>query len=151
MESAFTSQNCTRRLLAAKERFDTVCRFLGDMADDFLQYESIGGEPWDQIVQMHAKLPEALLARALAKEGLELIEQVQWEAYICKHNPETSLNRDQLKVHTTIAETMQAEGPGLEQTRHQMNTLIESAMDAEKRLTDIAAALKRGLNPESQP
>ena len=121
------------------------------MADDFLQYESIGGEPWDQIVQMHAKLPEALLARALAKEGLELIEQVQWEAYICKHNPETSLNRDQLKVHTTIAETMQAEGPGLEQNRHQMNTLIESAMDAEKRLTDIAAALKRGLNPESQP
>ena len=151
LKSAFSLRNSTERLLSAKQRLEAVCCSLGNMADDFLQYESLKGAPWDEILQAHEKLPEALLARALAREGLELIEQVRWETYICKHRPEASQNPDQLSALNALTESVESEAPFLERTREQMNALIEAIMGAEKRLTDIAGALESGLKPKINP
>ena len=81
-ESAFSTRNCIDRRQQAYERFEMVRRSLGDMADNF--YDSLlQGKPVEQILLVMAdKLPEPLLVRALAEEGLALIEQITWEVYI---------------------------------------------------------------------
>ena len=149
-ESAFSTRNCLERLRQASERFEVVSRSPGDMADDFLQYNSLQGEPFDQALQMHDKLPEALLVRALAKEGLEIIEQITWETYICKHSPEAARIADRLSALTELAKSWEAERADLERTIEHMNSLIQITMDAEKQLTDFAASLKNASESKTE-
>lgn len=142
-ESAFSTRNCIERLRHATERFEVVRRSLGDMADDF-EHDFLQGEPWEKIpLLMAEKVPEAPLVRALAEEGLALIEQITWETDICKHSPEASRMSDQLSALTELTKSVQAEKALLERMVEQMNSLIQTTMDAEKQLTDFAASLKK--------
>ncbi|MBI3895472.1 MAG: hypothetical protein HY313_06035 [Acidobacteria bacterium] len=99
---------------------------------------------------MADELPQALLVRALAKEGLELIEQITWETYILEHSQEAARLREQLPVLTKLVKTVEAEKPFFQQTIEKMNSIIQLIMDAPKELSDIMAPLKSSLksNPE---
>ena len=146
--SAFTPTKCIERLRHAYERYGVVRRSLGDMADDFLRYDSLQGKPLEQILlHMADTLPEPLLVRALAKEGLSLIEQITWEVYICENSPEFSRKPEQSSALTALANAVQAEKPFMEQTIEQMNSLIQLSMDAPDRME---VALKNALKSETK-
>ncbi|MBI1954998.1 MAG: hypothetical protein HYS38_01230 [Acidobacteria bacterium] len=151
-ESAYSARNCIERLRHATERFEVVSRSLGDIADDFLKYDSLSqGKPVEQIlIDMANKLPEPFLVRALAEEGLALIEQIEWEAYIYKHSPEASRKPDQSSALSAVAEAVQEQKAFLEQTIDKMNSLIQLAMDAPNQLSDIVASLKNALESKTE-
>lgn len=151
-ESAFSTRNCIERFRHAYERFEVVRRSRGDMADDFLNNDSLSqGKPVEQILlHMADRVPEAPLARALAEEGLALIEEITWEMYILDHTREASRIPDQLSALTKLAKAVQAEKPALEQTIEQMNSLIQMTVDAGKQCTDIVASLKNALESKTE-
>ena len=67
---ALSAPKAFERLQEAFRRYSTVCTALGEIADAFEKTPDIEGDGFDVPAQMLARLPDALLARALADEIL---------------------------------------------------------------------------------
>ena len=146
-ESAFSTENCIKRLREAYERLEVVRHSLDSIADDFLESYS---KPLEQLAQMADKLPELVLIRALAQEGLALIEQITWEAYICENSLKDSGMQNQSLTLSELAKSVQAHREFLEWTIERMNSMIQMTMDTSEQMADIVASLKNTLDSKPE-
>lgn len=128
---AFSIENRRRRLQEASERLNELCVSLANFADEFLNPLTKTGATTEIIEKMADTMPETLLVRALAEEGIALIEQIRWEAYILGVEEGRPSSADTSKL-TVAAQKVKSWADSLEEqfmlTRDQMNQLLQTVM-----------------------
>jgi hypothetical protein len=142
---AFGAVNAYERLKHAFGRYTKLCGVLGELAEAFENFPELSGNAFDMPAQMVATLPEVLLARALAEEGLALVEQITWDAHLIEedrqlaHLPDRS---DMLTSLQKIKSEVESRKPSFELMKEQMNNMIEITMTAAATLSKLGASLR---------
>lgn len=132
------------RLKQAFKRYSEVCTALGELAEPFENTPDLQGEAFGKPAQMMAMLPDALLVRALAEEGLALVEQISWDAYLIEEDNQIAKLPDRaelLKSLQTIKSEVEPRKRLFELTKQQMDNIVEVTLTAANALGKLGKSL----------
>ncbi|MBI3990036.1 MAG: hypothetical protein HY347_10530 [candidate division NC10 bacterium] len=157
----FRAQACLQRIRRAIERFDEVSTALAGIGRAFedtpeLRIESTGIQSVEEVTEVATRmldmLSHNLLARALAEEGLAIIDQIASEISICKKDPEVGKNRDLARAIETVERVyarLESGRAQLEEFHHWQDDIAQSTMSSVKgmqgSLQELVTLLQQNL------
>ncbi len=147
--SAFKGTRCFDRIQDAMNRFMAVSAELAEIGAAFQDTPDFSDKPPEDVaLEIANTLPGSIVGRALANEGLSLIEQIEWEIHIFKQDAEVTSLANYSELAATMDKSksfLETRKPELEQFRNGMNHLIQMATETPKRLEDYAQKIEQVL------
>ncbi len=147
-------ERCWERLEESFRRYSVVCSSLGRLAEAFEKTPEFKGDAFEAPAHMVGALPDALLVRAIAEEGLALGEQITWEAHLIEGDEELVKLSERSRVLSFLQKAkseVESRKAWFEQTCAQMNKIIGVTMDAAGALKDVAGRLRSLDDKKEKP
>jgi len=142
---SFSADSYLERIQQAFERFHAVCEALNNMQQAFGNTLQVSGEPLEQMLKMLDTLSENLVARALAEEGLALIDQIISEIQTYQRNRkpgENTVSAGAAAVLEKVQATLNTQKEDLERFRDLQNEIIQSAMKSVQEIEKLVKKIK---------